>query len=58
MVINTYLSTIDYKNKWNRNKIIDTEDILMVSRWVKVKGMGEKGQWIKMSNSYRIVIGM
>ena len=41
MAINTYLSTIDSikLNKQNRNRIIDTENILMVARW--------EGVWVK-----------
>ena len=33
MAINTYLSTIDYVNKNNRDRIMDMESILMVARW-------------------------
>ena len=36
MAINTYLSIIESKkqnNKKNRNRLIDTENILMVARW-------------------------
>ena len=36
MAVDTYLSTIEPKNKMkkqNRNRIIDTENILMVARW-------------------------
>ena len=35
-------------NKQNRNRIIATENVLMVSKWEgRVRGLGEKGEWIK-----------
>ena len=45
MAINIYLSIIESKkqNKQNRNRIIDTENVLIVDRWEAVRGMGEKG---------------
>ena len=42
MAINTYLSTIDYVNKNNRDRIMDTERILKVARWE-----GVVGKWVK-----------
>ena len=43
---NTYISTIKSKkiNKQNRSGVIDTENILMLSRW---KGMGEWAKKVK-----------
>ena len=40
MAINTYLSIIESKkqNKQNRNRIIDTENVLMVARWEEGEG--------------------
>ena len=40
-------------NKQNRNRLIDTENVLMVARWERVRGMGEKGEEIK---KYRLVV--
>ena len=47
VAINTYVSTIESKNKTlsnkkNRDRIMDMESILMVTRWVQ--GMGH---WVK-----------
>ena len=47
MAINTYLSTIESKkqtkaNKENRERIMDSESILMVARWE-----GSVGEWVK-----------
>ena len=33
MAINTYLSTIESKKQENRDRIMDTESVLMVARW-------------------------
>ena len=45
MAIYTYVSTIESKktkaNKQNRNRIIDTENILIVARWEDGWGMGK-----------------
>lgn len=35
-------------NKQNRNRIVDTENILMVARWEGRWEMGKKGEGIKM----------
>ena len=37
-------------NKQNRNRIIDTENVLIVARWEGVWGMGEKVERIKKYN--------
>ena len=44
MAINTYLSTIESKNKANKNRdrIVDMENILMVAIW-----QGGRGEWVK-----------
>ena len=34
-------------NKQNRNKLIDTENILMVARWEEIRGVGGKGGGFK-----------
>ena len=34
-------------NKQNRNRLIDTENILTDARWKRGSGMGEKGEGIK-----------
>ena len=34
-------------NKQNRNKLTDTENILMIARWERIGGLGEKGEGIK-----------
>ena len=39
--------------KQNINKLIDADNILMVARWERVRGMGEKGEGIK---KYRLVV--
>ena len=41
MTINTYLSSVESKkqvNKKNRDRIMDTESVLMVARWEGVVG--------------------
>ena len=45
MSINTYLSTIESKkqSKQEKQRIMDTESILMVDRWE-----GTLGEWVKM----------
>ena len=40
-------------NKQNRNRLINTENILMVARWEGVAGMGEKG---KGAEKYKLVV--
>ena len=40
-------------NKQNRNRLIDTENILTVARWEGGWGMGEKGEEIR---KYRLVV--
>ena len=46
IVINTYVSMIEFKtnkhkaNKQNRTRLIDTENILLVARWVGYWGDG------------------
>ena len=40
-------------NDMNRNRIVDTEDILMVARWREVGGMSEKKRGIK---KYKLVV--
>ena len=60
MTINTYLSTTEYKitkltSKQNRNRLTDTESILMIAKWEKCWGVGEKGEGInnyKLQNSH------
>ena len=47
-------------NKQNRNRLIGTENILMVARWEGVGRMGEKDEGIKtvQIGCYRTVLGM
>ena len=40
-------------SKQNRNRLIDSENILTVARWEGVEGMGEKGEGIK---KYKLVV--
>ena len=40
-------------NKRNRNRLIDTENILMVARWKGIEGMGEKVEEIK---KYKLIV--
>ena len=40
-------------NDLNRNKIIDTENVLMVVRWEKSWGMHEKGEGTK---KYKFIV--
>ena len=41
-------------NKWSRNILIDTKNILMVARWEgRFEGMDEKGKGIE---NYRLVV--
>ena len=40
-------------NKQNRNRLIDTENKLMATRWEGGKGVGERGEGIK---KYKLVI--
>ena len=58
MAIHTSLSTIESKkvkstNKQNRNKLIDTENILTIARWEGDQEMGKKGEKIK---KYKLVV--
>ena len=39
--------------KKNRNKLIDTENILMVAEWKGSSGLGGKGEGIK---KYKLVV--
>ena len=42
MAINTYLSTIESKKQTKgRDRIMDTESVLMVARWE-----GDVGEWV------------
>ena len=55
MTINIYLSIIESKkpmNKQNRNRIIDTEKVLMVVRWEGYWRIDEKGEGIE----YKLVV--
>ena len=45
-------------NKQNRNRLIDTENRLMVARGEWCWGLGEKSKGIEKIGSYKIVIGM
>ena len=63
MTSNTYLSTIESKNKiknrQNSNRIIDTETVLVVARWERVWGIGKESKGTKVqTSSYRLVVGM
>ena len=50
----TYMWNLKYKiNKWDGNRLIDTENKLMVARREGVGGMGEKGAGIK---KYKLVV--
>lgn len=43
----TYPWDLKSKTKQNRNKLTDTEDILMAAGWEQGWGVGEKGDEIK-----------
>ena len=49
----TYMWNLKNKIKQNRNRLIDTENILVVARLEGVGVMGEKGEGIK---KYKLVI--
>ena len=59
MAINTYLSTTESKkktkqmHKQNRNRLIDTENILTVARWRAVRRTGEMGEG---SKKYKLAV--
>ena len=55
MTRNIYLSTIEYKKqkRQNRNRLIDTKNILTVARWEELGGTGENGEGIK---KYKLVV--
>ena len=40
-------------NKQKRNRFMDTENKLMVTRWEEIGGLGEKGEGI---NKYKLVV--
>ena len=40
-------------NKQKRNRLIDTEKILIIARWEVVAGMDEKGEGIR---KYKLVV--
>ena len=42
----------------NRNKLIDTQNILMVSRWEGIEGMSKKRKKLRKIVSYKIVMGI
>ena len=43
----------------NRNRVIDTENVLMVARWEGCWEMGKKGEGIRgQIDCYRIVMGV
>ena len=49
----TYTRQSNTKQKNKQNRLIDTENILIVARWEGSGGMGEKGEGIK---KYTLVI--
>ena len=54
MAINVYLLSLKNKiNNQSRNRIIDTENVLIVARWEEGWGIGEKGDG---SKKYKLVI--